>query len=99
MATIKHESTRTEVSYSVADAPPLKRQYMPVTLIPNRVTVTFFDASWYSLTIRGPVVKKDGTAGVNTTEESFYASHEDDPVPDWAQALTDPGYAAKFGGR
>ncbi|WP_341719880.1 hypothetical protein QQG74_09340 [Micromonospora sp. FIMYZ51] len=76
-------------SYEVVDAEPVDNQHSSVRIIPTKVTVTFVNGVAVRVVIEGPNAKKDGTAGVNRHEESYYLTWADYAarLPEWVSPL------------
>ncbi|WBB94144.1 hypothetical protein [Verrucosispora sp. WMMC514] len=78
-------------SYSVTGADPTPMRYGSIRILPDTVTVTFTNGTPTRLVIEGPNAKKDGTAGANRHEESWWLSWAADAAraPEWVAPLLD----------
>lgn len=85
---------RTEVRmrYMVEGAPVATPAYaLSKKFVPQQATVTFVDGVFDQLKLQGGVLKKDGTAGKEILECTYYHKQSANyPVPDWALPLCEP---------
>lgn len=95
MATLKHNATTVAYQFHVTDVELVEALYISAFLVPSTVTVTFVDGTFSTLEVKGHRAKKDGTAGQNPLDTTFYP-YNVARLPDWAAPLTDFAHATKL---
>lgn len=93
---IQHAETMTEYTYSVTGAPPLQLSYRVSQILPATVVVQFRAGVFKSVKVFGGRLKKDGTAGADLHEETFYVGgYSEARIPEWLKPLTEWGFAER----
>lgn len=83
--------TRTGVTvvsiYNVAGAEPVKLDYRVSHIAPTTAKVTVINGKWQYVVVAGPIVKKDGTPSLNSSDARFSRGWREDGTPTWVRLL------------
>lgn len=86
---VKLVTTTVIRKYDVEGAPLVQLRYRQSQIIPDTVEVRFQDGELSRVAVSGHRAKKDGSPGIESSEESWSGRYDLPKIPDWLTPFLD----------